>query len=379
LSSGWPGTRLGAGHVRLLTTGSLPPRLGGGAHGGVATFHASLLDGLRRPGSGVEVVGTVAPAASPSELGVPVHVRPDGVQTADFYEQVLDRVRPDAVLMNHFAHTIGITHARLHGAPPAVGIAHSWHNVTLRSGEERSHAARVTSEAMGGLGAVVFGSHHTRREGEALGLPYPALARTIYLPLQPFYAEGDLDVGVAERRGVTFLGSLVERKNPLALAEAAAAMPGLEVCFAGHGDLEQPLLSLVRSHSLGDRVRVVHLADPEIRDLLLRSQVMCLPSSSETFGLAYIEALACGTPVVGFGPTVREIREEMGIEIGEPLDGGAPEEIATAIEKVRATTWDRQLLRRAAIEAFGVRRIADRYVELLSEVVDASAAGAKRE
>jgi glycosyltransferase involved in cell wall biosynthesis len=354
--------------VRLLSVGPLPPRSGGPVHGGVATTHATLLTGFVQA-DGIELVGVVPRSPLTVEADFPVYARPDGMGTAHFYEDLLERLRPDAVLMHHFANTIGVTHARLRPPAAAIGVAHSWHNITLRSGEERSRALEVTAEAMTGLRALVFGSDHSYREGNELGLRYSVPAETIYPPLQLFYSESGIDVEASTRRGVSYVGSLVDRKNPAALVEATAGLPGLEACLAGHGDLEEPLRSLIESLSIADRVRIAHLDDSGIRDLLLRSQAMCLPSRSETFGLAYIEALACGTPVIGFGPTIREIRDEMGIEIGEPLETGAPEEVAAAVERVLAARWDPAELRRATLEAFGLRRITDRFVELLSRSV----------
>jgi glycosyltransferase involved in cell wall biosynthesis len=360
--------------MRVLSVGSLPPAKGGGVYGGVATFHASLLDGLNEFEAEVELVGVVPTAPFDRELDIPVFTRPADATIAGFYEDLLERLRPDVVLMNHFAHTIGVTHTRLRPSAAAVGIAHSWHSVTQRSGEERAHAAAVTEEAIEGLEALVAVSSHCFREGRELGFAYPAIAESIHPPLQPFYRE---DAGVLDRprNGVAFLGSLVPRKNPLALAKAAVGLSRLEVCFAGHGELEDSLRALIERLSLADRVRIARLTDPEARDLLLRSRAMCLPSTSETFGLAYIEALACGTPVIGFGPTVREIRDEMGIEIGEPLESGAPEEIGAAIERVLATEWDRKLLRRATLASFDLRRVTERHVDLLERVVAAPAGG----
>lgn len=364
--------------MRVLSVGSLPPRVGGPVHGGVATFHGSLLEGLSRPGGGVEVVGVVPPAPPRGELGVPVFVRPDDQPTAGFYEDLLERLRPDAVLMHHFAHTIGVTHARLRPDAAAVGIAHSWHSVTQREGEERERALAVAAEAMSGLDALVAGSRHALREGEALGFSYPPLAEAIHYSLQPFYADDGIDVIPHARHGVACLGSLTPRKRPLALAEAAATLPELDVCFAGHGELEEPLRERIGALGLSGRVRIAHLADPEVRELLLRSRAMCLPSGSETFGLAYIEALACGAPVIGFGPTVREIRDAMGVEIGEPLDTGTPEEIAAAIDQVLSAEWDRERLRRAAVDTFAPDRVAGRYADLLDRVVSTPPAARRR-
>jgi len=355
--------------------GSLPPEWGGPKRGGVATFHASLLAGLLERRADVEVLGAMPPGPLDREVAVPVYVRPDGLGRADFYAQLLERLQPDAVLMNHIAHTVGVTHAQLHTHIPAVGVVHSWHNVTFAAGEDaRKRALAVTQRAMAGLGALVVPSRHALEEGLGLGFRYPATAEAIHNPLPPLYSDEAIDVDATERRGVLYLGGLVPRKAPTALIEAATLMPRFDVVFVGGGELERELRLLVERRRLGDRVKIAGALPEEdhllqVRDLLLGAEVMCLPSRSESFGLVFIEALACGTPIVGFGPTVREIRAAMGIDVGEPLERGSPEEIAAAIERVQAIEWDRGRLRRAALKAFGLASVTERYVELLRGVV----------
>jgi glycosyltransferase involved in cell wall biosynthesis len=355
--------------LRLLTHGPLPPEWGGGARGGVATFHAALLGGFLAEQE-VEVVGVVPPGPLSREPPVPILVRPAATPYEDFYRRLLEDLRPDALLMNHVANAWGLTHARQAAAVPALGVVHSWHKITLRAEAERERAREVTEEALGGLQAVVTGSRHCLAEGRALGLPHLAGAEVIHYPLQPFYSRDDVDVYARERHGVVCLSSLIERKRPEALVEAAALSPDLEVVFAGEGPLEDVLRAKIAQHSLGERVRMVHHFHDSVhlvrvRDLLLGAEVMCLPSRSESFGLVFTEALACGTPVVGFGPTVREIQEELSLDVGEPLDTLHPGEIVGAVDRVRARRWDRNLLRRRTLEVFGLPRATGRYLELL--------------
>lgn len=357
--------------MRLLTVGSLPPEWGGPRRGGVATFHASLLTGLLERPDDVRVLGAVPPGPLDRQVAVPVYVRPEGVGRADFYAELLERLQPDAVLMNHIAHTIGVTHAQV-SEIPALGVVHSWHNVTFATGEEeRERAMALTQRAMTGLAALIAPSRHALEEGRGLGFRYPARAEAIHNPLPSLYADERIEVDRAERRGVLYLGSLIPRKAPAALVEAAA-LTRSEVLFAGSGELERELRLLIERRRLEDRVRIASLPESghllRVRDLLLGAEVMCLPSRSESFGLAFIEALACGTPVVGFAPTVREIARAMGIDVGVPLERGAPEEVAAAIEHVRATEWDRDRLRRVTLETFGLPRVTERYVELLRGV-----------
>jgi glycosyltransferase involved in cell wall biosynthesis len=358
--------------LRLLSVGSLPPEWGGPQRGGVATFHAALLEGLAERAGEVELLGVMTPAPQRGEAPVPVFPRPASLSTAHHYEALLARLEPDVVLMNHVANTVGVTHAGLDRPPPAIGIAHSWHNVTFREDAERERAFALTAQALAGLACLVCPSRHCREEGEWLGLEYPARVETIHYPLQPLYGAGAIELDGGGRGGVAYAGSLVARKNPAALVRAAASLPGVDLTVVGEGPEEDELWRLIDELALANRVLVTGLPGDghreRLRDLFLRSSALCLPSSSESFGIVFIEALACGTPVVGFAPTVREIRDAVGVEIGEPLEGSAPEAIAAAIERVRARAWDRGELRRRTLEAFGLARTVDTYVELMRRV-----------
>ena len=103
-------------------------------------------------------------------------------------------------------------------------------------------------------------------------------------------------------------------------------------------------------------------------DVMRGAELVCLPSLSESFGLVMIEALAAGAPVAGFGPTLREIGELLGIDVGEPIDDPTPDNVAAAIESIRSRTWDRERLRRAALSEFSAASVARRYARLLRSV-----------
>ena len=191
-------------------------------------------------------------------------------------------------------------------------------------------------------------------------------------PLQDAYLE-DFPIDTP-RSGVLFLGSLNARKNPLSLLEAVASIDGQGLTFAGEGEEEPHLRERAAELGIADRVSFVGHQDPEVhvermRDLVSSAAVLCLPSRSESFGIVMIEALAAGTPVVGFGPTFTEIRERTGLEIGEPTWEGTPEEIGAALETVLAGEIDRRRLRRAALRHFSPRSVAHEYASLIRSVL----------
>ena len=370
--------------TRLLTVGPIPPEWGGTLRGGVTRFNVTLLDELRsRPWRHrVEPVGVLIPPpqrvrrrAADEMSPLPIFMQPEGGRPRRFTRGLIEQERPDVVLLNNIAAFNGARYARVHSqvAPevPVVAVVHEWRAIRTKAGEERG--GRYLAAAQRGLdsiAAVVFPSDHTRRLGvEELGLRYPAEAHVIPNPLQKAFADPDLDVG-GTREGIAFVGSFNERKNPGAVLHAAATMPGTRVTMQGRGPLEEGLHALAGELGIADRVEFPPYVHPRkhvraVIEVMRSAELVCLPSHSESFGLVMIEALAAGAPVVGFGPTLNEIRDRLGIDVGEPLAEPTPANVATAIESVRSRSWDREELRRAALAEFSVSSVARRYVALM--------------
>ena len=109
------------------------------------------------------------------------------------------------------------------------------------------------------------------------------------------------------RRRILFVGRMVEKKAPLLLVEAFAAlrtrMPDAELVMIGDG----PLLPEVRKRAniLGVPITLPGPCGAKaVIEHLSRARVLCLPSvtatngDAEGFPLVTLEAQACGVPVV---------------------------------------------------------------------------------
>jgi glycosyltransferase involved in cell wall biosynthesis len=152
------------------------------------------------------------------------------------------------------------------------------------------------------------------------------------------------------------VGSLSERKNVVALADAFARLGRGQLVFVGDGPLRPALEGRPGVRVVG---RVAHDAVPE---LLRAADLVCQPSLIEPFGQAVLEALASERPVVATaigGPP-----ELVPPEAGVLVDPSSPDELARALETALALP-DPGAAARAAAEAHDVSRQAARVEELL--------------
>lgn len=116
-----------------------------------------------------------------------------------------------------------------------------------------------------------------------------------------------IDVPRVERRPrrVVFLGRIHQKKGfdvlVPALARVARYLPDVETVVAGpnEGGEWERVQALIDEANPRPRVTYLGSVNGAARfDLLASAAVFVLPSHSENFGMAVVEALACGTPVV---------------------------------------------------------------------------------
>jgi glycosyltransferase involved in cell wall biosynthesis len=98
---------------------------------------------------------------------------------------------------------------------------------------------------------------------------------------------------------VVSTGALIPRKGHAVVIEAMARIPGATLVIAGDGPERGRLQALAVDLGIDDRVRLLgSVPHAELPRLLAAADVMALASSSEGLANAWVEALACGTPIV---------------------------------------------------------------------------------
>jgi phosphatidylinositol alpha-1,6-mannosyltransferase len=190
-------------------------------------------------------------------------------------------------------------------------------------------------------------------------------------------------LGLENCRVVLSVGRLVERKGfdrvIDAMAQVVLVDPGVQCVIAGTGPLLKALEMLVREWRLEANVRFLGaVSDDELRDLYSLADVFVLPNrqmsdgDTEGFGLVFLEANACGTPVVAgnAGGAIDAVQDGVN---GLNVDGRDASQIARAILRLLD---DREL--RARLTAGGVEAAAaaswrartDRFLELCDRLIE---------
>lgn len=148
------------------------------------------------------------------------------------------------------------------------------------------------------------------------------------------------------------VGGLVERKGFHRVIEVLPALrrqfPGLIYVVVGgpsvEGNYEPELRRLVDELELHD---AVVFAGPQHHDRLhlwlSAADLFCLATSNEGWANVFLEAMACGLPVVTtrVGGNIEVIPSE---KYGLLVEFGSPEELENALEKALEHDWDRDAI-----------------------------------
>lgn len=297
-------------------------------------------------------------------------------------DRVLGHFDPDLVHGHLAAATVaGTLAARRRGVPRAIA---TFHNLTDWE-EKRRHPLRLALRRTATwCDAVVAVSEAVRA---AMARVDPALAaRTRVIPngidLASFRSarrerdESRARLGYAADAFVVGAVARCDRRKGLdvlieAAASASASVPSLRLLLVGDGPERSRLHAQAAARGLESRVTFAGRRS-DVRPFLAAMDLFAAPSRTEGQGVALIEALACGLPVVGsrVGGIPEVVPEG---RCGLLVAPGAPEALATAIAALardpdRRAAMAGEASRHAERYALseGVARLARLYDELLA-------------
>ncbi len=125
-----------------------------------------------------------------------------------------------------------------------------------------------------------------------------------------------------EKTDIIFVGRLIKEKHADLLVEAFAKLlpesPDLILLILGDGPEFEAIRALIKTHEIEERVLLKPFLDSydEVISRMKSSHVCVIPSTREGFGIAALEALACGLPVVTTDHPDNAIRELITNETG---------------------------------------------------------------
>ncbi|WP_235893545.1 glycosyltransferase [Cognatilysobacter lacus] len=222
-----------------------------------------------------------------------------------------------------------------------LGVLNRYGMTQRRAGLKSLSLRIVERPLLQDAAAVHFTSEQEREEAESLGFPMrsavlplgidAAVAATPELLLQSFPQ-------LRGRRRLLYLSRIDPKKNVeallLALARVRATSPDVSLLVCGTGDASylQRLRALAEQLGVADRVVWAGHVDGELKaSAFAAADLFVLPSFSENFGIAPVEAVAAGVPcVLGEGVAVASRIDQAGAGIAVAPDAEA---VAAAITR----------------------------------------------
>ena len=238
----------------------------------------------------------------------------------------------------------------------------------------KPYANRMMRAAASQAAGLLAVSEALADDMAAIGLPrskiavhYTGLDHSAFRPLP----RGESRASLADKLGVptdgpllATVGALIPRKGQSFVIEALARLPGARLALVGKGPDEAMLRTLAERSGVAERVHFLGSLDHALLPVVLSaSEAMVLPSASEGLANAWVEALACGTPlVITAAGGARELVKDASAGRIVERDSAA---IAEAVASLLAAPPERDSVTRAAAP-FSWEANAERLAELYS-------------
>ena len=334
------------------------------------SFVADMCDALRARGLPVETVAIDRRAGGP--LRTPA-------KYAALTARAARAARRADVIYAHYLFPTGAVAmaaaAGAHGIPYVLTA----HGQDVRNLDRRS-LRQATAPALSRAAGLIAVSRHLADALGAAGLRLPPVHVIDMGVNMERFAPGDraqarARLGLAPDGPVVLaVGGLTERKNPLGLLQAFARVrrsrPDARLALVGDGPLAPAVDAGVRRLGLdGAVMRPGAVPHGDVADWVAACDLLAIVSRVEPLGVAALEALAGGRPVVAtrIGGVGEVVPDPGAGRLVDPLD---PAAIASAILSVLDDPPAPEACRRAA-EPHALTRQAGRVAEVLEGAVAA--------
>ncbi|OGM13224.1 hypothetical protein A3D84_00620 [Candidatus Woesebacteria bacterium RIFCSPHIGHO2_02_FULL_42_20] len=167
-------------------------------------------------------------------------------------------------------------------------------------------------------------------------------------------------VKIGTERPIVLLVAALEESKRIGLAiKAVSKMKKGSLLVLGGGSKEKDIMAL-GTRILGNRFKMMKVSYQNIQEYYRAVDVFTLPSwGREAFGMVYLEAMACGLPVVA---TDDDLRREIVGDAGILVDPTIVEDYTKALEECAGEDWGNKP--RIQAEKFGWDKVSRMYEDL---------------
>jgi phosphatidylinositol alpha-1,6-mannosyltransferase len=349
-----------------------------GGRGGIAQYNRDFLSALADSGLFSSI--SILPRRAPDPF-----VLPPGISQAAprlgriaYIQSALRGILDGPIDMVFCGH--------LYMAPLAVLVAR-WHRarliVQMHGIEAWSRPSLLQQRAVEATDRILCVSRYTR--DRVIEWATIAPERVLVLPntVGQAFRPGDGSAlrrawGLQDKRVLLTVGRMDAREGYKGHDRVIAALPqllsaghDLVYVVAGDGNDRTRLQSLAAGRGVAERVRFVGVLGQDVLvDVYRMADLFVMPSSGEGFGIAFLEAMACGTPALGLaaGGAIDALAD------GEFGTMASEAEFVSVLARVLVTPKpDSQTLAAAVQSRFGYGVFARQVRDILAPVLRDSA------
>jgi phosphatidylinositol alpha-1,6-mannosyltransferase len=280
-----------------------------GGRGGIAQYNRDFLGALAEGGTCSSI--TVLPRQAPDTFAAPTTIEqlPPRRGRVSYSAAALRTAlsRPiDVVFCGHlFMAQLAALVARLKGAKFIIQA----HGI-----EVWPRPSQAQRNALERADLVLCVSRHTRAAVLSWAVIGPERVLVVPNTVREVFAPGDASrqrsaLGLEGKRILLTVGRMDSRERYKGHERVIAAIPelvvkGYDICYlvVGEGDDRPRLEGLAHAAGVSDRVRFLGAVElHSLVELYRTSDLFVMPSTGEGFGVAFLEAMACGTQALGLG------------------------------------------------------------------------------
>lgn len=343
-------------HIALTADPELPvpPRL----YGGIERVIAMLASELTARGHQISLFAHPESTAAGTLLpwpGASSHSRADTIRNALFLRSEVRRRNVD--VLHSFSRIAYLLPLLGHSVPKLMSYQRPITRRTVKLGHSLSRGSLEFSAISQWMMKPVadIGRWHLVPNG-------------VPLPLFPFVADPGPEAPLM------FLGRVEEIKGPH-LAIEVAQRTGLPLVIAGNVPTEhQAWFDVNIAPHLNERIRYVGPVDDARKaELLGQARTLLMPILwNEPFGIVMAEALACGTPVLGFrrGSVAEVVEHGVSGLVVDDLD-----QMVVAVDQLAGI--DRRACRARVHACYSQTAVAEAYLGLYGQLLDRRGAGVR--